>query len=208
MVQRTKTAQDQLNHVLVCGGTVAEWLSLTLIEWARQLDVLARSLEGSGVRWLTLCPVSGSFDPPGVEQVLRTVCAATGGSILGESLAHDGTSTRNRATFIGYGGVICIVDVCTDGRQRFVDAVNSVPSSVSMEEGVLESALFAPALADPDLVLIFGPSTQLPRSLMWELAYSELVFLDISWTQCNAEHVHMAIDDFQRRDRRFGGIDT
>jgi undecaprenyl diphosphate synthase len=43
---------------------------------------------------------------------------------------------------------------------------------------------------------------------VWELAYSELVFLDVAWTDVNAEHVEMAIDDFLRRDRRFGGIDS
>lgn len=111
-------------------------------------------------------------------------------------------------SFIAEGGLVCIVDVCADGRTRFVDAVNAISESVKVEESVLESTLFAPALADPDLVLIFGPATRLPRSLMWELAYSELVFLDTPWTDCNSEHVHMAIDDFRRRDRRFGGIDT
>jgi undecaprenyl diphosphate synthase len=43
---------------------------------------------------------------------------------------------------------------------------------------------------------------------MWELTYSELVFLDVSWRKCNVEHVQMAINDFQRRDRRFGGVDS
>jgi hypothetical protein len=186
----------------------SKWSSLSLLEWERQTDVLVKSLEGSGARWLTLCPASGTFDKSAAARVLDLVCAVTGGSISPTRSAGDAGTSNSRATFIGDGGLICIVDVCTDGRQRFVDAVNSVSPGVAIEEGVVESALFAPALADPDLVLIFGPPTQLPESLMWELAYSELVFLDTSWKQCNAEHVHMAIDDFQRRDRRFGGIDT
>jgi hypothetical protein len=205
---RSKPSQDQLSHVLVCGGMADEWSSLSMVDWERQLNVLVRSLAGSGARWLTLCPAGGTFTKSEADQVLELVCAVTGGSILPHRGIGESGSSTTRANFIGDGGLICIVDVCTDGRQRFVDAVNSVSLGVAIEEGVVESALFAPALADPDLVLIFGPPTQLPRSLMWELAYSELVFLDTSWKQCNAEHVHMAIDDFQRRDRRFGGIDT
>jgi hypothetical protein len=205
---RSKSNQDQLSHVLVCGGTTSEWSSLSMPDWERQLNVLVRSLEGSGARWLTLCPARGRFSSSDAERVLALVCGVTGGSVLPHRGVTEHGTVSSRASFIGEGGLICIVDVCTDGRQRFVDSVNSVPVGVAIEEGVVESALFAPALADPDLVLIFGPPTQLPESLMWELAYSELVFLDTSWTQCNAEHVHMAIDDFQRRERRFGGIDS
>ena len=48
----------------------------------------------------------------------------------------------------------------------------------------------------------------MPASLVWELAYAEIVFLDAPWTALDAEHIEMAIDDFARRDRRFGGIDS
>jgi undecaprenyl diphosphate synthase len=186
-----------LGHVVVCGGTTHEWSAYTASDWQRQLGVIAESLEGSGVSWVTLCPWGGSFEAHDRDAVLGVVESVTGGSSRG-----------SRISFIGQGGVVCIVDVCTDGRTRFVDALNSLANDASIDEGTVESALFAPALADPDLILVFGPPTQLPPSLMWELAYSELVFLDTPWSQCNSAHVHMAIDDFQRRDRRFGGIDT
>lgn len=192
-----KPADVSLGHVVVCGGTTHEWFAYTASDWQRQLSVINESLEGSGVSWVTLCPWGGSFDEHERAAVLEVVQSVTGGSSRG-----------NRISFIGHGGVVCIVDVCTDGRSRFVDAVNSLAMDASIDDGTIESALFAPALADPDLILVFGPPTQLPPSLMWELAYSELVFLDTPWSQCNAAHVHMAIDDFQRRDRRFGGIDT
>jgi undecaprenyl diphosphate synthase len=43
---------------------------------------------------------------------------------------------------------------------------------------------------------------------VWELAYAELVFLDVPWSGLDAEHVEMAINDYTRRDRRFGGVDS
>ena len=50
--------------------------------------------------------------------------------------------------------------------------------------------------------------TRLPPSLVWELAYAELVFLDAPWSALDSEHLEMAVDDFRRRNRRFGGLDS
>jgi undecaprenyl diphosphate synthase len=72
----------------------------------------------------------------------------------------------------------------------------------------LSSALSAPAPTEPDLVIVLGNATEIPGSLVWELAYAEMVFLDTPWNALDAEHLEMAIDDFARRDRRFGGIDS
>jgi undecaprenyl diphosphate synthase len=81
-------------------------------------------------------------------------------------------------------------------------------SSQEIDEDKLAATLLAPASGEPDLVLVLGSPTQVPESLMWELAYSELVFLNVPWLKCDVEHIQMAIDDFQRRDRRFGGVDS
>ncbi|MFM9112741.1 MAG: undecaprenyl diphosphate synthase family protein, partial [Actinomycetota bacterium] len=97
------------------------------------------------------------------------------------------------------------VDTCADGRERIVNAVNSLPNS-DFDEEELKNAILNPALDDPDLVIIFGDPTRLPPSLVWEHGYSELVFLNVPWSEFNAEHVEMAVDDFERRERRFGGI--
>ena len=60
---------------------------------------------------------------------------------------------------------------------------------------------------EPDLVLVLGPPTQLPPSLVWELAYAELVFTEVAWEKLSADDVRDAIDDFASRRRRFGGLD-
>ena len=66
----------------------------------------------------------------------------------------------------------------------------------------------SPADVEPDLVVVFGPPDQLPTSLIWELGYSELVFLDLKWDDLSASHLELAVDDFDRRHRRFGGLDS
>jgi undecaprenyl diphosphate synthase len=78
----------------------------------------------------------------------------------------------------------------------------------TVTEQRLASTLAAPAPGEPDLVIVLGNATDMPASLVWELAYAEIVFLDAPWTALDAEHIEMAIDDFARRDRRFGGIDS
>ena len=208
----TSTAHGQianeggLSHVLVCGGTLHEWRQASVGEWKLQLDTFVDSVHESGARWLTVCPYAG---PSGLEdEIAVTVLEACGGQRNG-----------NRISFIAKDGLVVVVDLCADGRERFTNALNLIKgesaSAIStarqdkeISEENLRAAMLPPGFADPDLILIFGSPTQIPPSLMWELSYSELVFLDVSWRKCNVEHVQMAINDFQRRDRRFGGVDS
>jgi len=67
--------------------------------------------------------------------------------------------------------------------------------------------LLAPASTEPDLVVVLGPSDRLPSSLVWELAYSELVYLDVAWADLAPDHLVAAIDAYRHRHRRFGGLD-
>jgi undecaprenyl diphosphate synthase len=66
----------------------------------------------------------------------------------------------------------------------------------------------APAAQDADLVLVLGPPDRMPESMVWELAYCEIVFIDLDWSAFTANHLELAIDDFNRRHRRFGGLDS
>ena len=204
----TSTAHGQvaneggLSHVLVCGGTLQEWRQASVGEWKLQLDTFVDSVHESGARWLTVCPYAG---PGGVEdEIAAIVLDACGGQRNG-----------NRISFIAKDGLVVVVDLCADGRERFTNALNRIKGENStnrqdkdISEEILGAAMLPPGFVDPDLILVFGSPTQIPPSLMWELTYSELVFLDVSWRKCNVEHVQMAISDFQRRDRRFGGVDS
>ena len=204
----TSTAHGQvaneggLSHVLVCGGTLQEWRQASVGEWKLQLDTFVDSVHESGARWLTVCPYGGQS---GVEdEIAAIVLEACGGQRNG-----------NRISFIANDGLVVVVDLCADGRERFAHALNQIrgeSASTRQEKEIseenLRAAMLPPGFVDPDLILILGSPTQIPPSLMWELSYSELVFLDVSWRKCNVDHVQMAINDFQRRDRRFGGVDS
>jgi len=186
-----------LSHIVVCGGTTGEWMETTPEQWGSLIDVLARAVDGSGTRWVTLVPYSGDVAPRDSRELRERIVLGAHGSIVGE-----------RVTIVASGGVVFAVDPRGDGRQRFVDAVASLPGDAPLDEARVAATLLTPAPVDPDLVVVFGPPTRLPPSLVWELAYGEIVFFDTSWRACDVEHLYMAIDDFQRRERRFGGVDS
>ena len=57
--------------------------------------------------------------------------------------------------------------------------------------------------------MVLGPPTRLPPSLVWELAYGELVFVPVALARAAAPTTSLAaIDDFAGRRRRFGGLDV
>ena len=98
------------------------------------------------------------------------------------------------------------------GRAEIVDAVRAV-----MREGVpadkvsekhLRRHLYAPDMPDPDLVIRTSGEFRISNFLLWELAYSELVFTDVLWPDFRRENLFEAVREFQRRDRRFGGLDV
>jgi undecaprenyl diphosphate synthase len=104
-------------------------------------------------------------------------------------------------------GCNVIVDPCGDGRQRFADAMGRLDPGDEVNEASVAAVLYEPADSEPDLVVVLGPPTQLPPSLVWELAYAELVFRPVPWSDLGAADLEHAVADFAGRRRRFGGLD-
>ena len=186
-----------LAHVLVCAGTLKEWLVTTPEQWKVQIDALVRAVSGENVRYLTICPHSGDSNAEDQTLISNAIISAQGGHLAGD-----------RVSIIASDGLLVVIDTCPDGQQRFVNAVAQFGQNQVIDEAKLAATVIAPASGEPDLTLILGSPTKIPKSLVWELAYSEIVFLDVPWLRCDVEHIQMAINDFQRRDRRFGGIDS
>jgi hypothetical protein len=190
-----------LEHVVVCGGSSSDWLATSATDWRARLEQFSGIVARAGARWLTVI-AHHEDDPHGDSTRARSeICAAV---IVG----FGGERVGDKVVAVGQGGVTVVIDTCADGRERIAGAAKRLARADSIDEAQLAPAVLAPVPVDPDLVVVLGPATQLPGSLVWELAYSELVFLDVAWSAVNAEDVDMAIDDFRRRDRRFGGIDS
>jgi len=97
------------------------------------------------------------------------------------------------------------------GRAEIVDAVRALVEEGVKPDDVTEKAirrhLYDPAMPDPDLVVRTSGEYRISNFLLWELAYSELVFTDVLWPDFRREHLFEAVREYQRRDRRFGAVE-
>ncbi|HVL92613.1 MAG TPA: polyprenyl diphosphate synthase [Acidimicrobiales bacterium] len=97
------------------------------------------------------------------------------------------------------------------GRAEIVDAVKALVAEGTpadrVDERAIRARMYLPDMPDPDLVVRTSGEFRISNFLLWELAYSELVFTDVLWPDFRRTHLFEAVREFQRRDRRFGGID-
>jgi undecaprenyl diphosphate synthase len=98
------------------------------------------------------------------------------------------------------------------GRAEILDAVQQLvrdrvpPEKVN--EKALRSRFYAPDMPDPELVVRTSGEHRISNFLLWELAYSELVFTDVLWPDFRREDLFEAVREYQRRERRFGGVES
>ncbi len=114
----------------------------------------------------------------------------------------DLTENNRRCTLtmaFNYGGRAEIVDAV---RDLMADGVK--PEKVT--EKVIRSHLYFPDQPDPDLVIRTSGEHRVSNFLLWQLAYSELVFDEVLWPDFRRTHLFAAVRDFQRRQRRYGGV--
>lgn len=117
---------------------------------------------------------------------------------------HDAPGAQREAVV---GQCTVVANPQGSGRRRLAAALAGLASSASITEDDVDAVLNAPAAVDPDLVVIMGPADRLPSSLVWELAYSELVFTDVPFAHFGAAQLDEAMASFAQRHRRFGGVD-
>jgi undecaprenyl diphosphate synthase len=74
-----------------------------------------------------------------------------------------------------------------------------------IDEQMLGRYLYAPELPDPDLLIRTSGELRISNFLLWQLAYSELVFTDRRWPEFSPDDLHAAVNEYSERQRRFGG---
>src|SRR3954451_14166528 len=97
------------------------------------------------------------------------------------------------------------------GRAEIVDAVKAIVASKvpadKVSEKLIRAHLYDSEMPDPDVMIRTSGEFRISNFLLWELAYSELVFTDVLWPDFRREDLFAAVAEYQRRDRRFGAIE-
>jgi undecaprenyl diphosphate synthase len=110
-----------------------------------------------------------------------------------------GNSTMTMTMAFNYGG-----------RAEIVDAVRALvaegTSANKIDEKAIRRHLYFPDMPDPDLVIRTSGETRISNFLLWEIAYSELVFPEVLWPDMRRSHLYDAVVEFQQRVRRFGAV--
>ncbi|WP_413334833.1 isoprenyl transferase [Brevibacterium sp. GP-SGM9] len=103
------------------------------------------------------------------------------------------------------------------GRSEIIDAINEITAEVAagrlkpgkVSEKTVRSRLYAPEVPDVDLFLRSSGEQRTSNFLLWQSAYAEMVFQDVLWPDVDRRTLWAAIEEYARRDRRFGGaVDT
>lgn len=75
-----------------------------------------------------------------------------------------------------------------------------------LDEDMFRSYLYSSDIPDPDILIRPGGELRLSNFLLWQLAYAEMYFTDVLWPDFSPAHIDEALREYNKRDRRFGGI--
>ena len=98
-------------------------------------------------------------------------------------------------------------DEITRGMRRLAqDAAEGKITPEEVDEEMVESYLDTAGIPDPDLLIRTSGELRLSNFLLWQLAYTEFYFTDVAWPDFNREELIRAIEKYNARDRRYGGV--
>ncbi len=125
-------------------------------------------------------------------------------ALLDEAESRTGANT----------GLTLVVAFNYGARQELTTAFRALARRVAQGElevddidvDAIGASLHTADIPDPDLIIRTSGEQRLSNFLLWQSAYSELVFLPVLWPDFDAAAFSAAIDEFSRRERRFGGL--
>ncbi len=158
------------------------------------VDLLERrrdELNDLGVRVLFMGDLDDDRIPPVLLERIRDA----------EELTKDNT-TMTMVFAFNYGGR---VEILAAMRAIAVEVAAGSLRPTDIDLGTIGSHLYIPEMPDPDLVIRTSGEQRTSNYLLWEAAYSEYVFTPVLWPDFDRVELARCIDEFRRRDRRFGG---
>ena len=112
-------------------------------------------------------------------------------------------------------GMVLSLAINYGGRTEIVDAVasliaeaqsNGTLATLQVTEELISNRLYTSGLPDPDLLIRTSGEMRVSNFLLWQIAYSEIHITETLWPDFQRRDLFLALLDFQKRDRRFGGL--
>ena len=98
-------------------------------------------------------------------------------------------------------------EIVRASRKMAEDCAEGRLDPESIDETVFESYLDTHGIPDPDLMIRTSGEQRLSNYLLWQLAYSEFYFTDVPWPDFTKEELEKAVEEYNHRHRRFGGVE-
>ncbi len=105
---------------------------------------------------------------------------------------------------LNYGGRTEITDAV---RRLLHDVEKGAIEAAAVNEETLSSYLYTAGQPDPDLLIRTSGEMRISNFLLWQIAYAEIWVTDVLWPDFRRKHLLQAVVDFQKRERRYGGIE-
>ena len=125
------------------------------------------------------------------DELARAVERTTGNSGLQFNIA------------LNYGGRAEITDAV---KRLFSELLKNGRDPEDIDERALAAHLYTAGQPDPDLLIRTSGELRVSNFLLWQIAYSEIWVTDVLWPDFRRRHLLQAISDYQKRERRYGGI--
>ena len=156
----------------------------------RYLEEALRDMEKNQVHFVFLGDLSK------LSPELRTLCR--------NAEARSAAYHEVQVNFcLNYGGR----DEIVQAARRFAEAVSQGEKRPEeLDEALFSQYLYSANLPDPELIIRPSGEERISNFLLWQSAYSELVFQDVLWPDYSPNDLDAAIAEFHRRSRRFGGV--
>jgi undecaprenyl diphosphate synthase len=112
-------------------------------------------------------------------------------------------------------GMVLTLAVNYSARTELVDAFRALAlsaasngglSDLQIDEAAIASHLYTSGLPDPDLLIRTSGELRISNFLLWQIAYAEIWVTDVLWPDFRRRQILQALADFQRRERRYGGL--
>jgi undecaprenyl diphosphate synthase len=112
------------------------------------------------------------------------------------------------------GGMVFSIALNYSGRAELADAMRSLAADVAagrllpgrIDEAVVASRLYTAGLPDPDLLIRTSGEMRVSNFLLWQIAYAEIHVTPVLWPDFRGRHFLEAIANYQKRERRYGGV--